>query len=74
MKKVNRHNHPLMVNARREAYQAGRTDGYKEGFQKGYEQCNDNLVHYYETILAVFQKRLNKMQEAMEILKRRKGG
>lgn len=73
MKKVDRHNHPLMVNARRESYWAGRKDGYEDGYKKGYEQCNDNLAHYYEIIIAMLEKRLNKMNEAMEILKRRIG-
>ena len=59
MPKVNRHNHPLMVNARKASYHAGYADGFKEGYKKGYEQRCENLLHYYQTILAAFQSRLD---------------
>ena len=65
-KKVNRHNHPLMVNARRESYFAGKCDGLKEGYQRGVNESNDALKRYYETILAANQKIVDLANEIIE--------
>lgn len=71
MAKVNRHNHPLMVNARRESYNAGRADGYKEGYQKGYEaRCNE-LHRYYRTIISAFRTQLDVANKKIRIIQGR---
>ena len=68
MAKVNRHNHPLMVNARKESYYAGRSDGYKEGYEKGYSQRCEDLTRYYATIIEVLDSKLNTLREVIKLL------
>ena len=68
MAKINRHNHPLMVNARRESYYAGRRDGHKEGLQQGYEaRCNE-LHRYYRVLLSALQTNLDVAYERIRML------
>lgn len=74
MAKVNRHNHPLMVKARRASYYAGKRDGFNDGFKKGFEQRCENLQHYYQTILAVFQKRIDLANEIIRKCKEDNNG
>ena len=50
MSKVNRHNHPLMVKARRESYRAGVKVGYDEGYRQGYNMKCTEIHNYYKTI------------------------
>lgn len=42
--KVNRHNHPIMVKARHDAYFEGKKDGFKEGYESAAKErkawCN----------------------------------
>ncbi len=68
MAKVNRHNHPLMVNARRESYYAGKADGYKEGYQKGYEAKCTELHHHYRVLLSALQSTLDVAYERIRML------
>ncbi len=65
MSKVNRHNHPLMVNARRESYYAGRADGYKEGYQEGYEARCTEIHRYYRIIISALESKANIANEAI---------
>lgn len=67
-KKITRHNHPLMVNARKESYMAGRADGYKEGYQKGYEERCNELHRYYRTIIAALETKLDTATKMIRIL------
>ena len=64
MPKVNRHNHPLMVEARRESYYAGRADGYREGYQKGYEARCSEIHRYYRIIISALESKINISNEA----------
>ena len=68
MAKVTRHNHPLMVNARKESYFAGKADGYKEGYQKGYSARCEDLTRYYTTIIGVLDSKLNVLRETIKSL------
>ncbi len=68
MAKVTRHNHPLMVNARKEAYFAGKGDGFKEGYQKGYSARCEELTHYYTTIIEVLDSKLTILREQIKLL------
>ena len=51
-KKITRHNHPIMVEARKEAYMKGYRDGREDGVQKGYERAAIHLaeIHRMEII------------------------
>ena len=62
--KINRHNHPLMVNARRDSYFAGRRDGYAEGYQKGYEERCNEIHRFYKIIIAALESKANIEKEA----------
>jgi flagellar biosynthesis/type III secretory pathway protein FliH len=67
--KINRHNHPIMVNARRKSYHAGMADGYKDGYRAGYEARCDELHRYYRTIIAALETKLDTANEAVRILR-----
>ena len=58
MAQVNRNNHPLLVKARRDAYFAGRTDGYKAGYQKGYGERCEEIHRYYKIIIHALETRI----------------
>ena len=49
--KITRHNHPLMVGARRESYRAGYRKGYEEGRKQGFLNDCTALHHYYKTLI-----------------------
>ena len=49
--KITRHNHPLMVGARKESYRAGFKKGYDEGMRQGFANDSTALHHYYKTII-----------------------
>lgn len=70
-KKITRHNHPLMVNARKESYMAGRADGYKEGYQKGYEEKCVDIHRYYKIIISAFEVREDMAKKRIELLEKR---
>ena len=70
--KITRHNHPLMVNARKESYMAGRADGYKEGYQKGYEEKCADIHKYYRIIISAFEVREGMAKKRIEMLEKRR--
>ena len=57
-KKVNRHNHPMMVKARKESYMAGIRDGYRDGYKNGYEQKCDEIHRYYRIIIQALERKM----------------
>lgn len=68
-KKINRHTHPILVKARKESYFAGKTDGFKEGYTKGYgERCAD-LIRYYTICLKALETKSRMQQEEIRKLK-----
>ena len=74
MAKVTRHNHPLMVNARRESYNAGRAEGFVEGRKYGKEEqmeaCNETVerLHtFYRKIISGLEKKKNNQFKSIEI-------
>lgn len=67
-KKITRHNHPLMVNARKAAYMAGKADGYLEGYQQGYANRCADLYRSYRTLIEVAQVKLDVANERIRIL------
>ena len=73
-KKINRHNHPILVKARKEAYEAGRRDGYKAKAEHVYESvrglCDITIQrlhnHYRYIIDSLTEAKINKF-ESIEI-------
>ena len=73
MAKVNRHNHPLMVNARRESYHAGKAEGFVEGREYGKNEqmrvCNEtveNLTKFYKTIISGLEEKIKTMDKVIK--------
>ena len=67
-KKITRHNHPIMVNARKESYMAGRADGYYEVYQQGCEHRCTEIHRYYKTIISALQTQLDVAKEMIRKL------
>jgi flagellar biosynthesis/type III secretory pathway protein FliH len=67
-KKITRHNHPLIVNARKESYWAGRSDGYYEGYQQGCEHRCTEVHRYYRTIISALETKLDVANERIKML------
>ena len=66
MGKVNRHNHPLMVNARKESHAAGYREGFEYGYKKGLEERCDTLKRHYEICLGAFKRRIDTANTIIE--------
>jgi flagellar biosynthesis/type III secretory pathway protein FliH len=66
--KVNRNNHPILVEARKEAYSEGRRDGFDEGYKKGYSNRNDSLVEYHKAIVYALEKKAAVLQHKLSTL------
>lgn len=80
MAKVTRHNHPLMVNARRESYHAGKAEGFVEGREYGKNEqmrvCNEtveNLTKFYKTIISGLENKMHTMEKVINGLERVRG-
>lgn len=58
MGKVNRHNHPLMVNARRESYRAGVKVGFNEGYRQGYDMKGTEIHNHYKKIIYSLERKM----------------
>ena len=41
---------PIIVEARKKAYDAGKVDGYQEGFEEGFEEGRRSLDNYINTL------------------------
>lgn len=66
MAKVTRHNHPLMVEARKLAYNAGLGDGYKRGYEQASKDANERLHKFYKTIIFGLENKIKTMELAMK--------
>ena len=73
MAKVTRHNHPLMVNARRESYNAGLADGYKRVYEQASKDANvicnntaERLTKFYKTIISGLENKINTMEKVIK--------
>lgn len=80
MAKVTRHNHPLMVNARRESYHAGKAEGFVEGREYGKNEqmrvCNEtveNLTKFYKAIISGLENKMHTMEKVINGFERVRG-
>ena len=69
MAKVTRHNHPLMVEARKLAYNAGLGDGFKRGYEQASKDANvicnktaERLHKFYKTIISGLENKMHTME------------
>ena len=75
MAKVTRHNHPLIVNARKESYNAGYREGYKNGYESRSKEHNkifdtnmQELHSFYRTIISELKEKKNHHFESIELV------
>ena len=64
-KKVNRHNHPLLEDVRRKAYNAG----FADGFTKGVDERCEGLHKHYRQIISSFQRKFDEISNQVEVVK-----
>ena len=62
-KEAIKHNHPYLVKARRDAYFAGRRDGFKDGFVGG------EVHDYYRQCIRALELRVQAQQEKIQTLR-----
>lgn len=63
-RKINRHNNPIIVEARKKAYFAGKAEGYKEGFEAGVEAGRRSLDNYINTLHNHYKCIINSIDKA----------